>query len=83
MGCDRGAAIPFVAMSAHDEAQSRETRYKGHKIQVTATPAPKGRWMWSYLVDGRSHSVGRVACASAEAALLQGLNAAKARADGV
>jgi hypothetical protein len=69
---------------ADDDAQrERKTRHAGRDILVTATRAPSGRWIWSYLIDGRLHSVGRVPCASAEAALLQGLNAAKAKADGV
>lgn len=75
-GMARPAYHP-LPVPANDESRSREARYKGHRTQVTASPAPNGRWMWSYLVDGRSHSVERVPCASAEAAQLQGLNAAK------
>jgi hypothetical protein len=68
---------------ADDAQQERKTRHEGHVILVTATRGPAGYWTWAYLIDGRSHSVGRVPCASAEAALKQGLNAAKARVGGV
>lgn len=66
-------------MAADDAQLEERTKYRGHTIEVTATRGPAGRWTWSYLIDGGSHSVGRVPCPTAEAALRQGLNAAKAR----
>jgi hypothetical protein len=62
------------------DQQEHRTKHKGHTIVVTATP--NGRWWtWSYLVDGRTYSVGKVPCSTAEAALRQGLAAAKARVE--
>jgi hypothetical protein len=65
---------------ADDDQHVRNTRHGHHVIQVTATRGPNGRWWWSYLVDdGTTNGQGRVPCPAAEAALRQGLNAAKAR----
>jgi hypothetical protein len=50
---------------------------------VTVTRGPSGRWSWSYLIDGDAESAGDELCEDAEAALLQGLNAAKAHAEGM
>lgn len=69
-------------MAADDAQRERTTQHDGHRITVTATRGPNGRWWWSYTVDGRLSVQGRVPCADAEAALRQGLNAAKARLGG-
>jgi hypothetical protein len=65
-------------MTGDDTQQVRRTKHAGHAIEVTTTR--DGRcWRWSYLIDGRTHSIGKVPCTSAEQALHMGLAAAKAR----
>jgi hypothetical protein len=61
-----------------DDQQERKTRHKGHEITVTVTRSGL-HWGWAYLIDGRTYSVGRVPCSSADQALRMGLAAAKAR----
>lgn len=68
---------------ADDTQQELAAKHGGHDILVRATSGPNRLWMWSYFIDGRNHSVGRVPCTSAQVALRQGLNAAKARVDGM
>jgi hypothetical protein len=55
--------------------------YKGRRITVEAQQGSKG-WGWSYLIDGKNGgSSTRQVCATAEAALRQGLAAARDRVE--
>jgi hypothetical protein len=69
-------------MATDDTQQERTTRHAGHTIVVTATRSAH-HWAWSYLIDGRTYSVGKVPCSSCEQALHMGLAAAKARVEGM
>jgi hypothetical protein len=70
-------------MATEDDEQEIRAKHRGHELLVTASRSGERRWFWSYLVDGRVHGRGRVACTSAEMALRMGLSAAKVRADGL
>jgi hypothetical protein len=68
---------------ADDDHHEEEAQHKGHTIKVSTTRGPKGRWWWRYLIDGRTQGNGLVPCPDAETALRQGMNAARARVDGM
>lgn len=65
-----------------DDQDHTET-YRGHEIKVEVLEYPPGRWSYSYWVDGRTTARGRIAHETAEAAMRQGINAARARVDGM
>jgi hypothetical protein len=67
---------PFSPQQRH-----REETYRGVEISVTAYSAPNGRWLWVYLAGDMQGRSRQALCATSEAALAQGLNAARARVD--
>jgi hypothetical protein len=59
----------------------RDDTYRKHLIAAEAVHTPAG-WCWSYLIDGRVQRVSRVRLLrSAEAALAEALQTARARID--
>ena len=60
-----------------------EEEYRGHQLRVEVKREGT-RWSWSYSIDDGKHSgscAPRAKLAEADAALLRGINAARARAD--
>lgn len=61
------------------EQQRRSETHRGVEISVLAERQPSGRWVWSYLAGHMQGRLRGAQLASAEAALAQGMNAARAR----
>ena len=53
--------------------------YRGHTIIIEADEERAGRWRWSYLIDGRIATVARAGLPDSQAAMREGLTAARAR----
>ena len=60
----------------------REEEYRGYAICVEVDERRPNCWGWSYLIDGRSLSISRIAlCPGIEEALKQGMADAQSRGD--
>ena len=60
----------------------REEEYRGYGICVEVDERRPNCWGWSYLIDGRSLSISRIAlCPGIEEALKQGMADAQSRVD--
>ncbi len=61
------------------EQRTRTDTYGGVELLVIAERQPTGRWVWSYLAGDMQGRLRGAQLDSAEKALVQGMNAARAR----
>ena len=61
------------------EQQQRTETYRGVKLLVIAQSQPNGRWTWAYVAGDYQGRLRGALLPTAEAALTQGLLAARAR----
>jgi hypothetical protein len=61
------------------EQHARTDTYRGIELLVIVQRQPTGRWVWSYLAGDMQGRLRGAQLPTAEAALTQGMNAARAR----